>query len=233
MLADSIGDLAKMTFLDSMWENLDKERQAHIKNIVYENSNNPFGPYLVIGSELNYGLELPEFEEIFSAIDSSLTGTVYYQSLEKRIAILKSIQLGAQMPSFSQQDTAGQIINSDSFRGKYLLVDFWASWCGPCRRENPNVVAMYNELKNRGVGFEILGVSLDDSREDWIGAIEQDGLTWPQVSDLGGWSNAVSKQYGIVSIPHTVLVSPEGEIIAHKLRGEELKRKLEELLIES
>ncbi len=233
MLADSTGDMAKMAKIDTIWEKLDDEKMAHIKNYAFENNTNAFGPYLAVSSELNYSMSLPEFEELYLAFDTVLVGTKYYLKLQERITTLRSVEIGAQMPAFSQSDTSGNEISSDQFRGKYLLVDFWASWCGPCRRENPNVVAMYNELHDKGVGFEILGVSLDDSKENWIKAIEADELTWPHVSDLKGWSNAVASQYGVNSIPHTVLVDPEGKIIAHKLRGEELRSKLESLLGES
>lgn len=233
MIADSLGDMAQMSKIDSMWEDLDKEKIDYIKNYAFDNNMNVFGPYLTVSSELNYTMTLPEFEELYMAFDTVLIGSKYYIKLQERIKTLESIQVGNTMPSFSQADTSGKMISSDEFRGKYLLIDFWASWCGPCRRENPNVVAMYNELHDKGPGFEILGVSLDESKENWIQAIEADGLTWPHVSDLKGWSNEVAGQYGINSIPHTVLVDPDGKIIAHKLRGDELRSKLESLLIES
>ena len=108
------------------------------------------------------------------------------------------------------------------------MIDFWASWCGPCRQENPKVVALYNDYHEQG--FEILGVSFDTDRAKWLDAIAADGLTWPQVSDLEGWQNAAGQVYGVRSIPHTVLLDPEGVIIAKNLRGEELREKLEEVM---
>ena len=114
------------------------------------------------------------------------------------------------------------------FRGKYVLVDFWASWCRPCRAENPNVVRVYNQYKDKG--FEILGVSLDKSKDAWLKAIEQDKLTWKHVSDLKFWQSEAAQLYGVSSIPYTILLDPEGTIIAQNLRGASLERKLAELL---
>ncbi|MDC0231302.1 thioredoxin-like domain-containing protein [Aureispira] len=122
----------------------------------------------------------------------------------------------------------GQTIELSSLRGKYVLIDFWASWCGPCRKENPNVVRMYNKYKDKG--FDILGVSLDNNKDKWKAAIKKDNLTWHHISDLKGWSSALSKPYGVKGIPHTVLVDKEGVIIAKKLRGHALEAKLKELL---
>ena len=112
-------------------------------------------------------------------------------------------------------------------QGNYVLVDFWASWCGPCRRENPNVVRLYDKYKDSG--FTIIGVSLDRDRTRWLDAIEKDGLAWHHVSDLKGWKNAVAQDYNISSIPRTLLLDPTGKIIAKDLRGPSLVSKLEQL----
>jgi len=122
----------------------------------------------------------------------------------------------------------GKPIALSSFKGKVVLIDFWASWCGPCRKEMPNVVKAYAKYKAKG--FEIYGVSLDDNKDRWLEAIAKDGITWPQVSDLKKWEADVVRNYNITSIPHTVLLDREGKIIAKNLRGEDLDKKLAEVL---
>jgi peroxiredoxin len=129
---------------------------------------------------------------------------------------------------FSMPDTSGHNVSLSSFRGKYVLVDFWASWCGPCRGENPNVVKAYNQFKDKN--FTILGVSLDKEKQAWIKAIKDDGLTWTQVSDLKFWNNAAAAQYGVSSIPYNFLVDPNGNIIGEELRGQDLVNTLNKVL---
>ncbi len=148
-------------------------------------------------------------------------------SMQAEIDRMAALQEGGQAPDFSQATPDGAAVSLSDFRGKVVLVDFWASWCGPCRRENPNVVKLYE--KYRAEGFEILGVSLDRKKDRWLQAIEADGLTWTQVSDLKGWRNEVAQLYGVRSIPYTVLIDQEGRIIARRLRGDALERKLAEL----
>ena len=135
---------------------------------------------------------------------------------------------GKVAPDFSLPDTDGKPLSLSSLTGKYVLVDFWASWCGPCRAENPNVVKAYNEFKDKN--FTILGVSLDKDKKPWLKAIKDDGLIWNQVSDLKYWNSAVVELYGIESIPFNVLVDPHGKVIASSLRGSDLQAKLKEVL---
>ena len=136
--------------------------------------------------------------------------------------------VGSAAPDFTMNDTNGKPFKLSSLRGKYVLVDFWASWCGPCRQENPNVVSAYNQFKNKN--FTILGVSLDDNKEKWLKAIAKDQLTWMQVSDLKGWENATVGLYGYDGIPYNVLIDPQGKIIATSLRENALQATLTKVL---
>jgi peroxiredoxin len=139
-----------------------------------------------------------------------------------------NIAVGNMAPDFTLPDTEGKPVSLSSFKGKYVLVDFWASWCGPCRGENPNVVANYNKYKNKN--FTVLGVSLDEDKTKWLAAIKTDNLTWKHISDLKGWASAAARLYGVESIPFNVLLDPSGKIIATDLREEDLGKKLGEVL---
>ena len=155
-----------------------------------------------------------------------------YEMLDKfineQLAKLKGAAgVGEEAANIKGQTPEGKTLELTSLRGKYVLIDFWASWCGPCRRENPNVVRLYKKYKDKG--FDILGVSLDNNKNKWIEAIAKDGLTWHHVSDLKGWSSQLSKPYGVRGIPYTVLLDKEGKILAQRLRGPALEAKLKEL----
>ena len=147
--------------------------------------------------------------------------------LKKVVKASASMLPGAEAPDFTMNTPEDQPLSLKDLRGKVLLIDFWASWCGPCRRENPNVVKAYNKYHEKG--FDVLGVSLDKDKKRWLDAIEKDGLIWHHVSDLKGWANAAAQLYGVRSIPHTVLLDKDGKIIARNLRGAALEQKLAEI----
>lgn len=148
-------------------------------------------------------------------------------ALEKQAAGLRTFSIGAEAPDFEGPTPEGETISLSSLRGKVVLIDFWASWCGPCRKENPNVVKLYDKYKDQG--FEILGVSLDKTQSRWEQAIEADKLTWLHISDLQGWKSKYARQYGVSSIPQTVLLDKDGKIMARNLRGGALAQKLKEV----
>ncbi len=165
----------------------------------------------------------PLYAQLGDQVKSSAAGQQYSTWLDG----WKKTALGAQAPLFTQQDKDGKAVTLASFKGKYVLVDFWASWCGPCRRENPNVVKAFNRFKDKN--FTILGVSLDSKKEAWLKAVADDQLNWTQVSDLKYWSNEVAQLYGVRAIPQNFLLDPSGKIIAKNLSGEQLSAKLHEL----
>jgi thiol-disulfide isomerase/thioredoxin len=171
--------------------------------------------------------EYNDIQAMFDHLGKNIKATPEGKRLNERLVILKRSAIGTPMLNFTQNDTEGKPVNFAAFKGKYVLIDFWASWCGPCRAENPNVLKAYNKYKDKD--FTVVGVSLDDKGDNWKKAIKDDGMPWTQLSDLKGWKNEVSTYYGIMGIPSTLLVDPQGNIIAKDLRGEILNRKLEEL----
>lgn len=177
-----------------------------------------------------YAPDPEQTEAVFNTLDASVRNSVDGVKYAERLQRVKATQIGQIAPDFIQNDTTGNPVKLTSFRGKYLLIDFWASWCGPCRAENPAVVKAYHEYKDKN--FTILGISLDQpgAKDKWLKAIADDKLAWTQVSDLAFWKNAVAQQYAINAIPQNFLLDPSGKIIAKNLRGEELSKKLAEVI---
>ena len=161
-------------------------------------------------------------------MSSELAGCPYVKDLDGIIKQLENVQIGKVAPEFSLPDTAGVSVSLSDFRGKYVLLDFWASWCPPCRRENPNVVKAFNEYKDKN--FTIVGISLDKDKSKWMKAIADDNLAWTHLSDLKYWDSEIPALYGVRGIPANVLLDPDGVIVAKNITGEDLHKKLKEVI---
>lgn len=170
---------------------------------------------------------LDESKGLFAGFTQSVQQSQQGQELAGRIATLSRVQVGKAAPGFAQADTSGMSVKLADYKGKYVLLEFWASWCAPCRAESPNVLKAYDRFHDKG--FTVLSVSLDNDKGKWLQAIKKDGLLWRQVSDLKGWKNEVAALYGIHAVPANFLIDPKGKIIAQNLRGEALQEKLDQL----
>lgn len=218
---------------------IEAEMKAYVQQSITANTGSP-----IVFSMLSYA----DWENDFSFIETTTTAIKqkqptykYTENLVTSVSQYKTYlaqkaakekgtpaSIGKEAPEFVLPDTKGKMVRLSSYRGKYLLLDFWASWCGPCRQESPNVVKAYQKFK--GKKFDILSVSLDDSKDKWLAAIEKDKLTWTHVSDLKAWESSVVHLYQVEGIPTTFLLDPNGVVIARDLRGDALEQKLQELL---
>ncbi|WP_199756960.1 TlpA disulfide reductase family protein [Pedobacter sp. KBW06] len=211
--------------LEEKVDDLRKQRRERNNNYIAAHPASPLSISMVSEKAMmgSYDEVALAFEKLAPSAQQSGEG----KRISERLAVLKRSAIGEPMLDFKQNDTEGKPVQFSAFKGKYVLVDFWASWCGPCRAENPNVLKLYNEYKDKN--FTVVGVSLDDKGENWKKAIKDDNMPWTQVSDLKGWKNEVSTYYGIMGIPSTLLIDPQGKIIAKDLRGLALTKKLAEL----
>lgn len=212
--------------VEAVIDSLDNLRNEKVYGeYVKNNTSSPLSLY-ALQQFAGWNIDADKVEPVFNALAPAIQNYPSAIEFKTNLEIAKKTGIGKMAMDFTQDDTLGKPVSLSSLRGRYLLIDFWASWCGPCRAENPNVVKVFNKYKDKG--FHIIGVSLDrpGQKEKWLKAIHDDELAWTQVSDLKFWDNEVAKQYGIRAIPQNLLLDPEGKIIAKNVRGEELDQKV-------
>ena len=239
---DSIKSLPGQDSIAGIWQTKNDQQVTELNNLLKDFVNGSSSPAASLYA-LGMASQTIRAEELKSMVDASVKKFPEHSGLAKVKSLLAVktpppsqaentnkgyALLNQKAPELIMNDVNGKQVTVSSFKGKYVLIDFWASWCGPCRQENPNVVAAYNQFKNKN--FTILGVSLDEDKEAWQKAIAKDNLTWTHMSDLKQWESAAVQAYGFDGIPFNVLVNPEGKIIASSLRGEELSARLAEVL---
>jgi peroxiredoxin len=216
----------KVDSLRNVYLEMEKEKTESIKSAINKMDNSLAALYAV--NFLDPEKDFPFFDELATKYGKSMPDSKYAQEFITRVDNMRTLSVGQMAPDIALPNPEGDTVKLSSLRGKYVLIDFWAAWCRPCRMENPNVVRMYNKYNDKG--FEVFGVSLDRKKEDWVNAIAQDGLTWTHVSDLAYFNSEAARLYNIQAIPATYLVGPDGKIIAKNLRGASLEEKLEEVL---
>ena len=215
--------------IENELEAIETAQQELKKDFIRNNPSSYITPAVI--SELAYYMEPDEMDDMLGSLDTTLNKVQTVVTLKERLAALKVVAVGQKAPDFTVNDADGNPVSLYSKVGgntKLLLVDFWAAWCGPCRQENPNVVKVWKEYNKKG--FDVFGVSLDRSKDDWLKAIKDDNLTWTHVSDLQYWNSAAAKLYAVSAIPSNFLLDGEGIIVGHNLRGDALAEKVKEIL---
>lgn len=223
-MASGNGDEAKKAEID--YNAFMENNKVFTKNFVKEHNTSAVAAYITL-VQLSSQIESAEMDSIVSKFPQEINQSEYVIRLKEIADGMRKTAVGVMAPDFTMNDPEGKPIQLSSLRGKVVMIDFWAAWCGPCRRENPNVVKLYKQYHDKG--FEILGVSLDDKKEDWVKAIQDDQLAWLHVSDLQHWQSSAARLYAVNSIPQTFLLDKDGKIIAKGLRSEQLAAKLNEL----
>ena len=218
-------DTATVAAIEKEAMGLNDQKTAISKTFIEQNPKSYVSLNLL--NSLVYSTEYNDLNKMFQGLDTSLQHSASGTKISEQLNIMKATAVGQPAIDFTANDVNGNPVSLSSFKGKYVLVDFWASWCGPCRAENPNVVKAYNQYKDKG--FTILGVSLDEDGSKWKEAIEHDKLAWTQISDLKGWKAEPAALYGVKAIPANYLIDKDGKIIGHNLRGEKLQEKLSEI----
>mgnify|MGYP005851882701 CR=1 FL=1 len=220
------GDQAKMQAVQEAYAKLMTDAQAKETELIKANPDSYVSAF-VIASGMGQ-MEYEQLKERYNLLGEKAKAGAQGKAIAAQIAKLESTAIGQIAPNFTITTPEGESISLYDIKGKVKLIDFWASWCGPCRGENPHVVEIYKEYHPKGL--EIFGVSLDNNKEAWVKAIADDGLVWKHGSDLKGWQSAPAQLYSVTGIPHTVLLDENNKIIAKNLRGDELKQKIAELL---
>lgn len=221
------GDRQKAGDIQKQYELLEEEGKAVVAKFVKENPASYVSAFQ-LAQNFAYDVVPDQLEPLYNVLTDNIKASHFGKAVKESLDAAKTTAVGSMAPDFTLNDINGKPVSLAAYKGKYTLVDFWASWCGPCRQENPTVVKAYNAYKSKG--FDILGVSLDEKKDKWEQAVKQDKLTWTHVSDLKGWESDVAALYGIKAIPMNYLLDRDGKIIARSLRGEDLIKKLSEIL---
>jgi len=225
--ASQAGDTSTVARLEKLFETIQTQMTNLQRNFVMDNPASYVSPSIL--ASLSYEMEANEIESMINGLDSAVAAVPQIKDLKERVAVMLAVSVGQKAPDFTMNDVDGNpVALSSKIGSKLMLIDFWAAWCAPCRQENPNVVKVYNEFHK--LGFDVFGVSLDRTKEDWIKAIADDKLTWTHVSDLQYWNNAAAKIYAVNAIPANFLIDEEGVIIGRNLRGADLYNKVKDIL---